>query len=270
MFKLDDNFDIALLNKFMLYNITDSRNIEDSDKNDKNYENTKPHFNNKNKFVNYNKKYSKYNEPNIIKSKQIEDKLFWCFYKIYKNYTDKDLDTINYFVIEKEFKYKVSCDLVKNKNILKLEKINRSFIEDELINNKKISLKTFKCLCLLFNLNIIIVKENNTYTKFCYNHSKSEINSSNFKVIRFTNYHSNKSQDYDIIIDNDITNDEIEMIINNYYLIENLDKPLKSISSYKVEDLINICKKLDISIYGENTKIKKKNILYENILKILE
>ena len=50
----------------------------------------------------------------------------------------------------------------------------------------------------------------------------------------------------------------------HYWQLENLDKPLKAVSSYKVSDLTSICKKLNI----ECSKLTKPQ-MYEKILNIL-
>ena len=61
--------------------------------------------------------------------------------------------------------------------------------------------------------------------------------------------------------------DIIQDIKSTLYKIENLDKPIKGLSSYKVQDLINICMKLAIQIKNIDTgKNKTKNDLYESII----
>ena len=51
------------------------------------------------------------------------------------------------------------------------------------------------------------------------------------------------------------------------YQVENIDKPFKNISYYKVYDLIKICNKLEIeTVNKENGKDKLKKDLYEAII----
>jgi hypothetical protein len=45
--------------------------------------------------------------------------------------------------------------------------------------------------------------------------------------------------------------------------MSNFDVSLKSIASYKVEELLEMCKKLDINITNDNTKKKSKKDIYE-------
>jgi hypothetical protein len=56
-------------------------------------------------------------------------------------------------------------------------------------------------------------------------------------------------------------------IRNNFWKIENVQKPLSTSSSYSVKDLQDICKRLEISITLDTGKNKTKQVLYEDILK---
>ena len=56
----------------------------------------------------------------------------------------------------------------------------------------------------------------------------------------------------------------IDEIRTTLYKVETLDKPIKALSSYKLQDLIDICNKLAIQIKrDESEKNKTKNELYE-------
>ena len=87
------------------------------------------------------KKRRKYNEKIITNnSYRNNDVLFWCFYKIYKNINDNDLQYLNIFTEEKKNKIKFVEELEKKKYILKKFKIKHSILKDELLNDNKISL----------------------------------------------------------------------------------------------------------------------------------
>jgi hypothetical protein len=66
-----------------------------------------------------------------------------------------------------------------------------------------------------------------------------------------------------------INNENIIKLMKSSYYIENLEKPLKSESSYKLQDLINISNKLKIDIIDTNNKKKTKKSLYSEIYKLL-
>ena len=222
--------------------------------------------------INYSKKYSKYNEPfKINNHKNFADKLFWIFYKIINNLNDIDLEHINSFKIMKEFKI-ASVEKLKNqKNILKDFKIQKSAVEDDLTNNEKISFKTFHALCVLYLINVIVIRDNNTYCVLCTNSDEKVINLQNYKLLKITNVKmSSQFNNFDIeLVNNSITEEELQKILKSYYTIENIEKPLKAFSNYKLDDLVLIAEKLSINIYDEHAKKKKKQELYENIIQKL-
>jgi hypothetical protein len=297
------NIDLNQLKQYMLYDLKTSNNssknltfIKNYDTNTTNesnstYENniTSPNINNSNISkkqnivvnvgvprnrvqINYSKKYSKYNEPfKINNHKNFADKLFWIFYKIINNYNDTDLEHINSFKIMKEFKI-ASVEKLKNqKNILKDFKIQKSAVEDDLTNNEKISFKTFHALCVLYLINVIVIRDNNTYCVLCTNSDEKVINLQNYKLLKITNVKmSSQFNNFDIeLVNNSTTEEELQKILKSYYTIENIEKPLKAFSNYKLDDLVSIAEKLSINIYDEHAKKKKKQELYENIIQKL-
>lgn len=222
--------------------------------------------------INYSKKYSKYNEPfKINNHKNFADKLFWIFYKIINNFSDIDLEHINSFKIIKEFKISSVEKVKSQKNILKDFKIQKSAVEDDLTNNEKISFKTFHALCVLYLVNVILIRDNNTYCVLCTNSDEKVINLQNYKVLKITNVKmSSQFNNFDIeLVNNSITEEEFQKILKSYYVIENIEKPLKAFSNYKLDDLVSIAEKLNINIYDEHAKKKKKQELYENIIQKL-
>ena len=64
-------------------------------------------------------------------------------------------------------------------------------------------------------------------------------------------------------------NTEVDNIIKNYWKVENINKPIKSISAYTLAELTNICNKLNIQIVNQNNKKKTKKELFDNILSII-
>jgi predicted RNase H-related nuclease YkuK (DUF458 family) len=63
------------------------------------------------------------------------------------------------------------------------------------------------------------------------------------------------------------TEEKINNIRETLYKLDNIDKPIKSMSAYKVEDLINIATKLAIEVTNkDNGKNKSKKDLYELII----
>jgi len=221
--------------------------------------------------IKYTKKYSKYNEPaKINNSKHYADKLFWIFYKLVNNFNDIDLENINAFKVMKDFKIECVEKVRLQKNILKEFKIQRMVVEDDLTNNDKICFKTFHALCVLYLINVIVIRDNNTYCILCTNDDEKVINLKNYKLLQISNVKMSASfNDFDVQLINNYSETQLQAILKNYYNIENIEKPIKAFSSYNLDDLTTIASKLNITIYDEHGKKKKKQDIYETLLKKL-
>ena len=198
---------------------------------------------------NFKKKENKKVEEDIFVPKE-KDKLFWCIYVIINGIENYELINNKFFEIEKKNKIESVEKIRDNKDKLKQEKLRKTEIEDELVNNNIISLKGLHALALINKLSIIYVGKN-FYYKFLYNDDKPNIiiNNNNNIGLKF-NY----------------TEKFLTNILTNYWEIENYNKPLKGISSYSIKELTDICTRLKINILDNNGKKKIKKTLYENIL----
>jgi hypothetical protein len=59
----------------------------------------------------------------------------------------------------------------------------------------------------------------------------------------------------------------LSTIRTSLYKLEVVDKPIRAASAYKLQDLIDICGKLEIPVTNKETgKNKSKNDLYESIV----
>lgn len=193
-----------------------------------------------------------------------KDTLFWCFYIIYNGYQAYEYET-NYFTAEQQFKIQTIERVKKgeNKHILKENKISKNFLEGGLMTN--IKPKILHALCLFYNINIFYIHKK-TYYEILTNIDKP------IHVIKYNNDTNNYS--VGLHIDTNITEKKmlidylpyIEQIKSSFLKLDNLDKPLKAITTYSVGDLVKICEKLDISILNDSNKKKTKAELYANIL----
>tara|TARA_B100000424_G_scaffold155175_1_gene118662 strand:- start:31828 stop:32526 length:699 start_codon:yes stop_codon:yes gene_type:complete len=210
--------------------------------------------NNTYKTYHIEQKTTKVNKTFNTKKKDIiyidyNDKLLWSFYTIINN--DFESFNTNHFKTEQDFKLK-NVDLIeKNPDLLKPLKLQKHDIQHDLFHSKKINLDTLRALCVYNNISLIYV----TGKKY-YNLGNNEpehiildenncvgvyINASAIKLLYYT---------------------------NNYFLIENFKKPIKSLSGYSYDDLKNICIKINIQTTLANKKKTKKD-LYEEILRII-
>lgn len=198
----------------------------------------------------------KYKRETIYKPKQ-KDSLFWCLYILKHGYSNYEMEINNqYFTVEKNEKFKYIEMLRKNKEILKIHKIKPfTELEDDLANKEKISVKTFFALCILENINVLLVDKRKIFELTCIDiDDKHPVN-----II-----HRNK-QNYEHHIELNVTDDILKNYRETYYKSDSLDATIKSISSYKLEELIELCKKLDITIVAKEEGKKKltKKDIYE-------
>jgi hypothetical protein len=183
------------------------------------------------------------------------DKLFWCFYISLNGFDKYLLEKTGLFKIEKEFKINVIQKLREIKTQLKALKLKLNEIENDLVNNKYININTLHALALNYNMSFIVLV-NNIYYDFNYNNN-------NYFLIESIDKHG-----YCLYIQEYVTKEKINEIKENYYLVDS-SKPIKSISSYTLNELQQIASKLKINDKQENGKNKVKKELYENIIQKL-
>ena len=189
----------------------------------------------------------------MYKPKQ-KDSLFWCFYILKNGFFNYEMEINNqYFVVEKNEKFKYIELLRGGKDILKIHKIKPfTELEDDLANKDKISIKTFVALCIFENINILLVNNRKIYELLCTDIDEKHP----IHVV----HRNNKTYEHSIELDT--TNEIIQKYRDTYYTMNNFETTLKSMGSYKLDELIELCKKLNINIEEEKGKQKmaKKDI----------
>jgi hypothetical protein len=203
----------------------------------------------------------KKNTNNIYKPLQT-DSLFWCFYILKYGLSKYEMEIGNqHFAIEKAEKFKYIEILRKNKDILKINKIKPlSELENDLANNQRISIKTFFALCIMEKINILLVDKRKIYESITADDSKMNV------------VHRNKVS-FEHSIESNVTDDNLTLLRETYYKVQGFDSGLKSMTSYKSDELLELCKKLDIDVSnmkgnkpnGDNKKMTKKDI-YEILI----
>ena len=176
-----------------------------------------------------------------------KDTLFWCFYKIIH---DELPDNIN-IAMEKTLKIQYVEKMRKHKELIKKHKFaSISHIENQLANENIIDITAFFVLSLIHKLNVVYVK-NKTYFELIENED-SELPIYIIYFLEQSKYGYSTTRD--------------KTTYNLFYKIDNLNKPIKAISSYKVSELIEICNKLSI----ETDELKNKKHYYEAIIKKID
>lgn len=189
-----------------------------------------------------------------------QDSLFWCFY-ILKN-GDASYETMNNknSLVAKQQKIDLVSVIRKNKDIVKMYKFDTiTNLESNLANDDNLNLKTFLTLCAIENINVVYVS-NKTYYESLMNDSGVTYIVREIQSSSANKYH--KKYGFELS-----TADVLDVIRNTLYKLEVVDKPIRAASAYKLQDLIDICGKLDIAITNKETgKNKSKNDLYESIV----
>ena len=206
------------------------------------------------KDIKMHKKKEKINNNNNIYYSKYQDQLFWLFYIIKFGYMEYEQVGNHNFSIEKEKKISAIEYIRKEPHILKEKKLKRNNIESDLLNSKQIDINTLYALCLYNDINIIYVKNKCYYELFSNTPGPNALIKQYGKIIS---------------CELEISNNMVEMIKNKYYLIENIDKPIKGISSYKISELAAIGKFFDIKLTYESGKNKTKKDIYEEIRKFV-
>jgi len=200
-----------------------------------------------------NIKNKQHNKKTIFIPKE-KDTLFWCYYIIVNGDTSYEMLPYKNELIEKQMKIELINKIRQSKQLIKTYKTDTiTNIENNLANEKLLNVKSFLTLCLIENKNILFIN-NKTYYE-CLMNDTDEI----FIIHTIKNKYDIK---YGFESNNINVADDLK---KSLYRIDKIDKPIKAISAYKTDELIQICEKLgiEISINGKN-KLKKD--LYESII----
>lgn len=181
-----------------------------------------------------------------------KDTLFWCFYIMKHGDTKYEMLEHKNILTEKKIKIEYVEKIRKEKQTVKTYKFaTLTHIENNLANDNYLDIKTFLTLCAIENLNILFVK-NKTYYELLMNDSNQ---------LHIVYLLQNEKYGYEINTTN------AEQIKSTLYKLDNIDKPIKSMTGYKISELVEICEKLAIDIMNKETnKAKCKKDLYEAII----
>lgn len=180
-----------------------------------------------------------------------KDSLFWCFYILKNGFSNYEMEINNqYFIVEKTEKFKYIELLRKSKELLKIHKIKSlTEIENELANKNNISIKTFFALCAIEKINILLINKRKVYELLCCDVDQSHP----YNIV----HRNNETLVHSIEVEP--THETVQKYRETYYMMNSFDAALKSMGSYKLDQLLDLCKKLDINLeQNVNTGDKKK------------
>ena len=184
-----------------------------------------------------------------------DDQLFWYFYiSITSKYDYLNLHK-NKYIVEKEYKINLVTQIRKYKDILKKYKWKKSQIENNLVHDKEITLETFFCICIINKINVMYIN-NNTYFEI-----NNPENTDNYVLIKKINdkYILYENTEHDVL-------KKMDDIRLKKWKIDNITKPLRNITTYKLPELQDIASKFNIDKLKTDGKKKTKKVLYASIL----
>ena len=192
--------------------------------------------------------------PNIFFPKET-DSLFWCYYIVENNQLNYDLVKNNIFTTESQYKINFITKLKEKKAVLKSAKLKAVDIEAELVNCSKITIKGLEALCIINNVNVFFVWDNKYYEIMTNSDDPMSVIIEKMTPLGIK---------YGIIQDSNVDT-LIEKYCQTHWKVDNPQKIIKAIGSYKIAELHTLCNKLNIPITVNGKKIVKKK-LYDCIL----
>jgi hypothetical protein len=187
------------------------------------------------------------------------DSLFWCIYIAIHKYDEYLMIHNKHNMLELEWKQKLSKQITDCPSKLKQSnhKVTKANIQEILSDFMTAPYKT-NMLCVIaitvyYNIHIIIMNStNNMRMEFVTDTLPADAHLVDTYVI-----YKNERNHYSICPE-PASADELARIRTSTLLIENNEKPLKSIGSYKVDELIMYAKLF--GIYNDHEKYKKNEL----------
>lgn len=187
------------------------------------------------------------------------DSLFWCIYIAIHKYDEYLMLHNKHNMLELEWKQKLSKQITDCPSKLKQSnhKVTKANIQEILSDFMTAPYKT-NMLCVIaitvyYNIHIIIMNStNNMRMEFTTETLLTDALPIDTYVI-----YKNERNNYSICHE-PASADELARIRNSTFLIENNEKPLKSIGSYKVDELIQYAKLF--GVYNDHEKYKKNEL----------
>jgi len=190
------------------------------------------------------------------------DSILWLAYIML--YGVEKYETIeNPYIESNRFKFELIELLRQNKDILKANKIKLNAIEETLVHKPFMSLESLHAIAVCKSLSVCIVQDRKYYEIANGNDGVFIIEKIKGKYVLY-------------IAPNKLNMNYLEYIRANYWLMESISAPIRPMSAYKLQDLVDISQKLNLPVvniipgkFGSmgTEKRKTKQELYEAICK---
>ena len=186
---------------------------------------------------------------------KFKDTLLWCWIRFQYGTLKTEFITNTGFKEEQEERIKLIQFIKENKS--KLKKIKHVSANNSALNlnNENINLETLSTILYLHKHNLCVI------TKNTYFHIES-FEEENTCII----YKSDNGQEnYKLYEGTEKATSILSKLKNTHLKIDNLKKPLGSVSKYKITDLIHMCEILNINYKRPNNKNMLKKDIYLKI-----
>ena len=179
------------------------------------------------------------------------DSLFWVLYILNNSDIQYDMLESRGIIAEKSMKISYIENIRKEKKLLKQYKLQSlPDLENNLANEKVISLESFLSLCVLDNINI----------RFIYKETFYDLRMNDSNIVGLI-YEVGKKYGVKLI-----NYEELDVLTKGFYKVSDITKPIKSISFYKSAEIIEIAQKINIDLLdNKSQKNKNKTQLYEEM-----
>lgn len=196
------------------------------------------------------------------------DSILWSAYIML--YGIEKYETIeNQYVESNRFKFELIEVLRQNKPVLKANKIKLNATEECLVHKPFIALETLHAVAVCKSLSVCIVQDRKYYE---IANGSSDGDGGAFIIEKI------KGKYVLYIAPNKLIMEYLAYIRTNYWLMESISAPIRPISAYKLQDLIDISQKLNLPVvnivpgkFGSmgTEKRKTKPELYEGICRCI-
>jgi hypothetical protein len=187
-----------------------------------------------------------------------QDSLFWCIYIAMHGYNDYQQVSRNYGVKELEIKQKIGNYIQSNPSKMKKTniKITKAAVQEilsELLTSvRETSFQSMIGMLVFYNINILIIDATGKKMLEFVSDIDNELPTHVLHKDVFGKYKLQSEP---------LSRQQIITMKTTVFCLESYLKPLKTISSYHVEDLYKIAKQ--IGIYNDNKKYKKTDLYQE-------
>jgi len=192
------------------------------------------------------------------------DSLLWVIYIIINGHEQFEVIE-NHYTESSKFKFELVELIRKNKPILKANKLKLSALEEGLVHKQFIHLETLHAIALCTTLSVCIVQDRKYYE------IQNGSGGSGCTIIEKI-----KGKYILYACPEKINREYLKYIRANYWLMESISTPIRAMSAYKLQDLVDISLRLGLPVsniipgkFGSigTKKQKTKPELYEAICK---